>query len=67
MPANDGRQDYVRAKLRSAEGQRVVTPFPLQDSSMLATLAAADALIIRPILAPPDRAGASVPVLLLRD
>jgi hypothetical protein len=34
---------------------------------MLATLAAADALIIRPVLAPPAPAGASVPVLLLRD
>jgi molybdopterin molybdotransferase len=67
MPANDGRQDYVRARLHAAEGQGVVTPFPLQDSSMLATLAAADALIIRPVLAPPAPAGASVPVLLLRD
>jgi molybdopterin molybdotransferase len=67
MPANDGRQDYVRARLHSAEGHGVVTPFPLQDSSMLATLAAADALIIRPVLAPPAPAGTSVPVLLLRD
>jgi molybdopterin molybdotransferase len=67
MPANDGRQDYVRAKLHAAEGHRVVTPFALQDSSMLATLAAADALIIRPVLAPPAPAGTSVPVLLLRD
>jgi molybdopterin molybdotransferase len=67
MPANDGRQDYVRAKLHAAEGHRVATPFALQDSSMLATLAAADALIIRPVLAPPAPAGTSVPVLLLRD
>jgi molybdopterin molybdotransferase len=67
MPANDGRQDYVRAKLRSENGQRVVTPFPLQDSSMLATLAAADALIVRPVFAPPAEAGASVPILLLGD
>ena len=67
MPANDGRQDYVRARLQAAEGRRVVTPFPLQDSSMLATLAAADALIIRPVLAPPAAAGTPVPVLLLGD
>ncbi len=66
MAENDGREDYVRAHLTGVEGNRVATPFLLQDSSMLATLAAADALIVRPIRAPAAAAGESVPVLLLR-
>jgi molybdopterin molybdotransferase len=67
MPANDGRQDYVRARLSVVDGERLATPFPVQDSSMLATLAAADALIVRPIHAPPALSGERVPVLLLDD
>jgi molybdopterin molybdotransferase len=65
MGANDNRQDYVRARLSIVDGERVATPFPLQDSSMLATLAAADALIVRPVGAPPVEAGDRAPVLLL--
>lgn len=65
MPANDNRQDYVRARLKTVDGERVAVPFGIQDSSMLATLAAADALIIRPIGAPAVAAGDSVPILLL--
>jgi molybdopterin molybdotransferase len=65
MGANDNRQDYVRARLSIVDGERVATPFPLQDSSMLATLATADALIVRPVRAPPAEAGERVPVLLL--
>ena len=67
MPPNDDRQDYVRARIEAADGERVATPFPLQDSSMLATLAAADALIVRPVHAPAAAAGARVPILFLRD
>jgi molybdopterin molybdotransferase len=66
MPENDGRQDYVRARLKRADTGLVATPFGMQDSSMLSTLAAADALIVRPIRAPAAAAGESVPVLLLR-
>jgi molybdopterin molybdotransferase len=47
MKANDQRQDYVRAATRDVDGLLVATPFQVQDSSMLRTLAAADALIIR--------------------
>jgi molybdopterin molybdotransferase len=65
MDENDNRQDYVRARLKIVDGERVVTPFGVQDSSMLATLAAADALIIRPVRAPAIAAGESVPILLL--
>jgi len=65
MEQNDERQDYVRATLsRDAEGF-AVTPFNRQDSSMLATLARSDALIIRPPHAPPLEAGTTVPILLL--
>lgn len=66
MAENDERQDYVRARLRIVAGDRLVMPFTVQDSSMLATMADADALIVRPINAPPAAAGESVPVLLLR-
>ena len=65
MGENGNRQDYVRARLKMVDGERVVTPFGVQDSSMLATLTAADALVIRPVRAPAAAAGESVPVLLL--
>ena len=58
VPANDARQDYVRATLIEVEaGPPLVAPFPLQDSSMLSTLGAADCLLIRPPNAPAARAG----------
>jgi molybdopterin molybdotransferase len=65
MPANDSRQDYVRATIAHTSAGLVATPFTVQDSSMLSTLAAADALIVRPIDAPAASVGESVPVLLL--
>jgi molybdopterin molybdotransferase len=66
MPENDSRQDYVRARLARTESGLEVTPFAVQDSSMLSTLAAADALIVRPIRAAAAGAGEVVPVLVLR-
>lgn len=66
MPANDGRQDYLRASLALApDGSRTVTPFPAQDSSMQRTLQQSQALIIRPPQAPAAAANALVPVLIL--
>ena len=48
LPPNDARQDYMRAKLeRAPDGELVVTAERRQDSSMLATLAASEALIVR--------------------
>ncbi|HJW78286.1 MAG TPA: gephyrin-like molybdotransferase Glp, partial [Beijerinckiaceae bacterium] len=48
LAANDGRQDYLRARLDAAgEALPVATAFPVQDSSMLTTLARADALLVR--------------------
>jgi molybdopterin molybdotransferase len=48
MKANDVREDYVRATAARDTAGWVVTPFPVQDSGMLRTLARADALIRRP-------------------
>jgi molybdopterin molybdotransferase len=63
---NDQRQDYLRATASTdPDGTLVVTPFGRQDSSMLATLARADALIIRPPFAPPASAGETCRVLLM--
>lgn len=66
LGANDKREDYIRAGLRpGADGIPLAQPAPLQDSSQLRTLARADALIQRPVLAPALPAGALVPALLL--
>jgi len=66
MPANDLRQDYVRAVLRDDETGPVVTPFNVQDSSMLRTFAEANALIIREPFASTAEAGAPCTVLKIR-
>jgi len=58
LPANDRRQDYLRASLaRAGDGSWLVTPMQRQDSSMLSLLAAADALAVRPPNAPAAKAG----------
>lgn len=67
MPANDRREDYVRAEIRmNADGDRTALPFAVQDSSMLKTLALADGLIIRAPHAPEAKSGSQCKVLLLR-
>ena len=66
LPANDRREDYLRATLdRDADGRPRATPFTTQDSSNLARLVAADCLVIRPPHAPPARAGDDVRVVRL--
>ncbi|MBT6116531.1 MAG: molybdopterin molybdotransferase MoeA [Rhodospirillaceae bacterium] len=68
LRANDRRQDYLRAGLHRAEdGALVATPFPRQDSSMMATVARAECLILRPPLAPAAAAGDPVSILHLSD
>ncbi|MGA0593542.1 gephyrin-like molybdotransferase Glp [Enterovirga sp. CN4-39] len=57
LPANDTRQDYMRARLEREEGELVATAERRQDSSMLATLAASEALIVRAPHAPEAAAG----------
>ena len=67
MRENDKRQDYVRADVvKDTHGNRIATPFPIQDSSMLSVLARSGGLIIRPPHAPATNAGDHVDVLLLR-
>jgi molybdopterin molybdotransferase len=66
LPANDRRQDYLRAQLHADdEGRWHATPFRRQDSSMMSTLAAADALIVRPPHAPAAPVGAPIRILRL--
>ena len=48
LPGNDERADYLRAQLTPGpDGLSIATPAPVQDSSMLAPLAAADCLLVR--------------------
>src|SRR6266700_3431968 len=57
LKENDERADYLRATLTLRDGAPVATPFPMQDSSMLVPLAAADCLVIRAPHAPAAKAG----------
>lgn len=66
MKANDHRQDHVRAVVTFDEGRLTAMPFAVQDSSMLSTLAEANALIIRAPEAPAASAGDACTVLMLR-
>lgn len=65
LAANDERQDFLRAELMDDRGERRVRPAPLQDSSMFATFAHADALIVRPPFDPSRSAGERVRILEL--
>jgi len=63
MKPNDQREDYVRARLQNG----VATPFPMQDSGMLRTLAQAQCLIRRPAFQEALEAGAAVEIVLLNE
>lgn len=64
MGANDGRADFIRARLsHDSEGRLLADPFPKQDSGMLSRLAWADCLILRAPHAPPAKAGDRVRVM----
>jgi molybdopterin molybdotransferase len=66
LGANDKRQDYLRARIEiDREGRRVAWPFERQDSSMLATLAQADCLVVRAPHAPAAEAGEAVEIVPL--
>ncbi len=66
LPANDWRQDYLRATLtRRTDGVLVATPNKSQDSSMLRVLAQAECLLIRGPNATADSAGAPCRILRL--
>ena len=66
VAANDMREDYLRARLEvRKDGELVATPVDHQDSSLLANLAAARALVIRPPFAPASRAGSPCDIFRL--
>ena len=66
MKENDGRQDYVRARVETAaDGSRTAVPFARQDSSMQRTFRESHALIVRPPHAPAIEAGSLVKILPL--
>ena len=66
LPANDLRQDYLRAEVsRDADGTLTATPFRIQDSSMQRALTDADGLIVRPPHAPEAREGDAVDLILM--
>lgn len=63
MSANDERADYVRATLAAGPEGLISTPLPAQDSSLMAPLAKADCLLIRPPGAPAAAAGSPCVIL----
>ena len=66
--ANDVREDYLRARLEErADGSLIATPVNHQDSSLLANLAVARALVIRAPFAPAAKAGTPCEILRLPD
>jgi molybdopterin molybdotransferase len=66
LPQNDQREDYLRATLATdAAGVLIAHPLERQDSSMLANLARAQALVIRPPHAPAARAGEPCRIVML--
>lgn len=66
VSANDVREDYLRARLELRDdGTLVAIPVDHQDSSLLANLAAAQALLVRASFAPKASAGSPCEVLRL--
>jgi molybdopterin molybdotransferase len=68
LAENDRRADFLRASLDTdTEGHITVRPFAVQDSSMLATLARAEAVVLRVPFAPALPAGAEVEAIMLGE
>ncbi|MGB6861551.1 MAG: gephyrin-like molybdotransferase Glp [Pseudolabrys sp.] len=65
LPVNDERADYLRATLTPGVDGLIATPLPDQDSSLMAALAKADCLLIRPPYAPAAPAGSDCVILKL--
>src|ERR1700675_3844694 len=66
VAANDLREDYLRARLKTrSDGVLIATPVNHQDSSLLGNLAAAGAPVIRPPFAPAAAAGSPCDILRL--
>ncbi|NGX99001.1 MAG: molybdopterin molybdenumtransferase MoeA, partial [Candidatus Afipia apatlaquensis] len=68
LPANDKRQDYLRARVTpGSDGVPVAMSVGAQDSSLVAKLVEANALIVRPPFAPAAPAGSPCAILRLPD
>ncbi|QIG51118.1 molybdopterin molybdotransferase MoeA [Nordella sp. HKS 07] len=66
LPANDLRQDYLRARVaRRSDGAYEATPLAVQDSSMQRALTEAQGLIVRPPFAPAASSGDLIDLLPL--
>ena len=65
LEANGPRQHYIRATSAFGDRGRSVTALPSQDSSLVAALARADCLIVRPPHAPAGNAGDPVKIIPL--
>jgi molybdopterin molybdotransferase len=66
LEANGARQHYMRAvSHRGDDGLLHVAALPAQHSSLVATLAQADCLVVRPPHANAAAAGSTVPILPL--
>jgi molybdopterin molybdotransferase len=66
LPANDQREDYLRAALDQDErGLWIATPVQRQDSSLLSQLSVADAVIVRPPHAPASVRGDGCTIIRL--
>jgi molybdopterin molybdotransferase len=62
FPANGARQDFIRARLVDGRLYRLAN----QDSGALSALAAADALVVRPVDAAEVQRGDTLPYIALR-
>ncbi len=65
LGANDLRREYLRGRATARGGQLLVSPFARQDSSLMRTMASANALVIRPEHAPAISAGEIVEIIRL--
>jgi molybdopterin molybdotransferase len=65
LPENDKREEYMRATLETKNDELIATPFPNQDSSLMAPLARAQCLVIRERLAPAADKGAPCVIVKL--
>lgn len=61
LPANGPRAHYMRARLSGG----TITPFERQDSALITILTEADALLVRPVVEGPRRAGDTVDYIAL--
>lgn len=65
LPANDDRQDYLRAELKRDPNGLVAYPFRKQDSAMLSALSRSGGLVVRRPGAPAVAVGSEVDVVQL--